>query len=156
MYGHARADALKHLYHSKDLDRKRPENVEADFEEVAASCGHFSFSLQAFGAEMQTFLSILEDFKDLIEAPGGRSWNWLCFWRHWRRKDNTRKTIQEEQEPLIEAATEHPHMPKTPKDDPALNRRDERKWRDLRKKPKGLYLRGLRIARWLTRDDGKC
>jgi hypothetical protein len=51
LYSSARAEALKELYKSKDLDKTRPENVEADFEEVAASCGHFSFSLYDFGRQ---------------------------------------------------------------------------------------------------------
>jgi len=156
LYSNARAEALQQLYRSKELDRERPESVEADFEEVAASCGHFSFSLQALAAEMQTFLSILEDLKDQSEKSNGRSWNWLRFWRKFKWSKRGSKTVQEDEEPLIEAsAGQAPQLPRVPKDDPALDRRDERKWRDLRKKPKGLYLRGLKAVRWLTRDDGK-
>lgn len=80
LYKEARAEALKELYKSKELGRERSESVEADFEEVAASCGYFSFSLQDFGEEMQTYLETLEDLKESIENPSGRSWNWLKIW----------------------------------------------------------------------------
>ena len=33
--------------------------TEADFEEVAASCGYFSFSLLDFACEMQVYLEVL-------------------------------------------------------------------------------------------------
>lgn len=60
----------------------------ADFEEVAASCGYFSFSLQDFANEMKVYLGLLEDLKDEIEhRPQGRTWKWLRFWRFLRRKN---------------------------------------------------------------------
>ena len=56
--------------------------VEADFEEVAASCGYFSFSLLDFAHEMKVYLEILDDLKlEVEERPSGRTWNWLKFWR---------------------------------------------------------------------------
>ena len=70
------------LYKNKDLNKTRPTEVEADFEEVAASCGHFSFSLQDFAEEMKVYLEILDDLKQESEKnPRGRSWHWLQFWR---------------------------------------------------------------------------
>ena len=55
--------------------------VQADFEEVAASCGYFSFSLQDFANEMKAFLTILEDLKMETEhRPRGRTWAWLTPW----------------------------------------------------------------------------
>ena len=55
--------------------------IQADFEEVAASCGYFSFSLQDFANEMKAFLAILEDLKMETEhRPGGRTWTWLTAW----------------------------------------------------------------------------
>jgi len=56
--------------------------VEADFEEVAASCGYFSFSLQDFAEEMEIYLETLDELKQEIdESPRRRSWTWLKFWR---------------------------------------------------------------------------
>jgi hypothetical protein len=90
LYADARTDALKELYKSKELIPDRPENVEADFEEVAASCGYFSFSLQDFAEEMQTYLEILDDLKSAREPPKRRSWNWLKFWRNWKTEGKAR------------------------------------------------------------------
>ena len=81
LYSGARAEALTELYKSKTLENENPESVEADLEEVAASCGHFSFSLQDFAEEMQTYLEVLEELKDEVEKPNRRSWSWLKFWQ---------------------------------------------------------------------------
>jgi hypothetical protein len=81
LYSGARAEALTELYKSKNLANENPESVEADFEEVAASCGHFSFSLQDFAEEMQTYLEVLEELKDEAEKPNRRSWSWLRLWQ---------------------------------------------------------------------------
>lgn len=73
------------LYRSKDLNKARPMELEADFEEVAASCGHFSFSLQDFANEMEEYLDILKELKiEMNERPNGRTWKWLKFWQRAR------------------------------------------------------------------------
>ena len=77
------------LYKTKELNTERPMETVADFEEVAASCGYFSFSLQDFANEMKVYLGLLEDLKDEIEhRPQGHTWKWLRFWRLFRRKSN--------------------------------------------------------------------
>ncbi|MCJ1395416.1 hypothetical protein MMC18_008302 [Xylographa bjoerkii] len=82
LYSDARTEALALLYGKKDSVLARPMELEADFEEVAASCGHFSFSLQDFAEEMRVYLDILDDLKVETERlPRQRSWNWLKFWR---------------------------------------------------------------------------
>ena len=82
LYSDARTEALALLYGKKDSSLARPVEMEADFEEVAASCGHFSFSLQDFAEEMRVYLDILDDLKVETERlPRQRSWNWLKFWR---------------------------------------------------------------------------
>ena len=86
LYATAREDALTSLYKTKDLNKSRPLELEADFEEVAASCGHFSFSLQNFANELNAYLDILEDLKiEMDERPNGRTWNWLKIWQKVRR-----------------------------------------------------------------------
>ena len=86
LYSAARKEALAFLYKNKDLNKNRPTEVEAGFEEVAASCGHFSFSLQDFAEEMKIYLEILDDLKEESEkVPRSRSWLWLQFWRRSRR-----------------------------------------------------------------------
>ncbi|CAK7202986.1 hypothetical protein SEUCBS139899_005713 [Sporothrix eucalyptigena] len=80
LFNTARADALEELYRTIELGRPRSEKIKADFEEVAAACGHFSFSLQAFGEEMTKYLDVLDDLK-LIRDHNRRSWRWLLFWK---------------------------------------------------------------------------
>lgn len=96
LYSDARTEALSVLYKTKDLTALRPESVEADFEEVAASCGHFSFSLQDFAEEMKTYLDILDELKIETESPfWKRSWKWTKFWR----KENKVKGRTVKQDP---------------------------------------------------------
>ena len=67
------------------MNAARPMEMEADFEEVAASCGHFSFSLQDFAEEMRIYLDILDDLKLANEdLTRQRSWTWLKFWRYFK------------------------------------------------------------------------
>ena len=56
-------------------------DVVADFEEVAASCGYFSYSLLDFAEEMTAFLDILDELKRSDGEDSRRSWKWLMFWR---------------------------------------------------------------------------
>ena len=82
LYNRSRREALEHLYKSKEVTQSKCRAMEADFEEVAASCGYFSFSLQDFANELKTYLEILNDLKlEVEERPDGRTWNWICFWR---------------------------------------------------------------------------
>lgn len=82
LYTKARKEALALLYKNKELNTKRPMEIQADFEEVAASCGYFSFSLQDFATEMKAYLAILEELKVETEhRPAGRTWMWLRLWR---------------------------------------------------------------------------
>ncbi|KAI9836816.1 MAG: hypothetical protein M1819_000981 [Sarea resinae] len=100
LYAKARAEALILLYKSKDMNKDRPIEVEADFEEVAASCGHFSSSLQDFAEEMKCYLDILEELKlEVDREPRQRSWEWLKFWRS--GKKHLEAEENGEQEPLL-------------------------------------------------------
>lgn len=84
LFNTARANALEELYSHLELKRARTEQIQADFEEVAAACGHFSFSLQAFGEEMQKYLDVLDDLK-FANQYKKRSWRWLLWWKQGRR-----------------------------------------------------------------------
>ncbi|KAM3076632.1 hypothetical protein ACMFMG_007438 [Clarireedia jacksonii] len=101
LYSNARAQALQELYKSKEMDKTRSESIEADFEEVAASCGHFSFNLQDFATEMQHYLEILEELKEETERPKRRSWRWVLFWRKRRDRSKGDALSDDEQEGLI-------------------------------------------------------
>lgn len=81
LYTSSREEALGLLYKNKELTRAGSVALEADFEEVAASCGYFSFSLLDFANEMKAYLEILDYLKlEVEERPDGRTWNWLKFW----------------------------------------------------------------------------
>lgn len=82
LYVASREAALKTIYRHKEISRIKSLEIEADLEEVAASCGHFSFSLLEFGEQLKDMLAILDELQlESEERPGGRSWNWLKFWR---------------------------------------------------------------------------
>ena len=82
LYTNSREGALSQLYKTKELTQPRPVEMEADFEEVAASCGYFSFSLLDFANEMRAYLVILDDLKlEIEERPDGKTWDWLKVWR---------------------------------------------------------------------------
>ncbi|KAK3402788.1 Fusaric acid resistance protein-like-domain-containing protein [Sordaria brevicollis] len=105
LFNDARAKALHELYRYLEMDRTRSEQIQADFEEVAAACGHFSFSLQSFAEEMQKYLDVLDDLKHESQFKR-RSWHWLVWWRS---KDHHSRffpalpynQVPEEQEGLI-------------------------------------------------------
>ncbi|KAI1081141.1 Fusaric acid resistance protein-like-domain-containing protein [Whalleya microplaca] len=80
LYNQARGNALEELYKSIELSKARSEELQADFEEVAAACGHFSFSLLSFADEMQKYLDALDDLKDVTEHDK-RTWKWMKVWK---------------------------------------------------------------------------
>ena len=91
LYNKSRQEALEVLYRSKELTQSGSMEMQADFEEVAASCGYFSFSLQDFANEMKVLLELLDELKlEVEERPDGRTWNWLKFWTYrWTKSDST-------------------------------------------------------------------
>ena len=93
LYRGSREEALKTIYRQKDVLNIQTLEVEADLEEVAASCGHFSFSLLEFGEQLKELLAILDELQlEAEERPSGRSWNWLRFWSRrnaWVRAKDT-------------------------------------------------------------------
>lgn len=144
------------MYRSKELDRERPENVEADFEEVAASCGHFSFSLQDFANEMQIYMSILEELKEVSEHRDRRSWTWLRFWESSKSQKNQRPFDDPEREGLINQ-NEETEIPHKDLPDIVLERRETR---NLHSQPQydpldTLYHKVFQVIRFLERDDGE-
>ena len=89
LYSGARREALSMLYKTNDLKAQRPAELEADFEEVAASCGHFSYSLLDAAEDLQQYLDVLEELQvELEENAERRSWQWLSSWIRlpWRRR----------------------------------------------------------------------
>ena len=83
LYTSSREEALDLLYREKELVRADSGELEAEYEEVAASCGYFSFSLLDFANETKSYLELLDDLKlEVEERPGGRTWSWLHFWNN--------------------------------------------------------------------------
>lgn len=99
LYNSARSSALQELYRSVEMGRSRSEAIQADIEEVAAACGHFSFSLQAVAEAMDAYLDVLEELKHYTETMS-LSWNWLKFWQY-RRKAREAAAEDPEREPLL-------------------------------------------------------
>lgn len=155
LYSIARSEALRKLYMSKELGKDRSEKVEADFEEVAASCGHFSFSLYDFGTEMQTFLQILEELKHHTETEKTRSWKWLAFWK---RGSSTKLCAKD---PELQPLLHHTRHVTSATDIPGLTRErlDTRYWSTTRKDKDSIKQRLshtlLRVFSVMRRDDGK-
>ncbi|KAL4896290.1 WD40 repeat-like protein [Aspergillus ambiguus] len=82
LYRESREEALKTIYRQKEVMKVQTMEVEADLEEVSASCGHFSFSLLEFGEQLKQLLAILDELQlESEERPNGRSWEWLKIWR---------------------------------------------------------------------------
>ncbi|KAI9850893.1 MAG: hypothetical protein M1838_004872 [Thelocarpon superellum] len=123
LYSHARAEALRRLYQERGHDRARTTSVAADHEEIAASCGHFSFSLQDFAEAMKTYLDTLEELKDEVaHASDRRSWNWLFRWRRSTWEAGKRNGHGDDQEDLIDLHDSHHSQ----QDDPTAHTRDTR------------------------------
>ncbi|TWU71221.1 hypothetical protein ED733_000783 [Metarhizium rileyi] len=76
----SRVDALQHVYDLVARQNSPHRNSHSiGLEEMAAACGHFSFSLQSFGEEMQKYLDMLEDLR-YVSDHSNRSWRWLVWW----------------------------------------------------------------------------
>ncbi len=82
LYQNSRRDALLVVYSQKDMDRSRPIPVQADWEDAAACCGHFSYSLVEVADSIKEYLIILDELQlEVDEQPAGKTWRWLKFWQ---------------------------------------------------------------------------
>lgn len=78
----ARTEAIAALYRSKEINRTTSAEKYAEYEEIAASCGHFSFALIDFADEVGHYLELLEELKvEREQLPRRPSYQWLFFWR---------------------------------------------------------------------------
>jgi hypothetical protein len=86
LFTSARREALSIVYKNRVPTNIRSAAMAADYEEVAASCGYFSSSLEDFAEDMVAFLDILEELKKNVNSyPRSRTWKWLKFWQKGRR-----------------------------------------------------------------------
>ncbi|KAJ9156705.1 60S ribosomal protein L19 [Pleurostoma richardsiae] len=157
LFNEARACALQELYKNIELGAARSESIQADFEEVAAACGHFSFSLQTFGEEMSKYLDVLDDLKHASEHRK-RSWRWLLFWKD----TNPRRSVLA---PLLPFETERSESEVRPIrksqlprgiPDAMIRRRDTYNW-EATPEPNKVVMtfaqKLLFVMRTLARDD---
>ncbi|KAI0206859.1 ribosomal protein L19 [Astrocystis sublimbata] len=97
LFNESRRKALEELYKTIENARSMSESIEADFEEVAAACGHFSFSLLSFADEMQKYLDAVEELK-YISEQGKRTWSWLKIWNKigvlWKSRKETGQDME--------------------------------------------------------------
>ncbi|KHJ35239.1 putative ribosomal protein l19 [Erysiphe necator] len=150
LYSDARSKALTELYKDKELNIEWPLSIEADFEEVAASCGYFSSCLHTFATEMLKFMEILEELKEESENSR-RSWSWIRFWRKtWKSQESP----SEEEEALIPKIPETRISRKIP--DLELKSLIKRKQSMALNEPnmrQTLAYRILSFIKYLSRDD---
>ncbi|CEJ93604.1 Putative 60s ribosomal protein l19 [[Torrubiella] hemipterigena] len=146
----ARADALEQLYQLMEQNKEISRSAQAEFEEIAAACGHFSFSLQSLGEEMQKYLDVIEDLRDVTHLKQ-RSWYWLMWWR----KDTSRGISTM---PYETPETETLHNPAPPKaiSESIRERRDTYSWDAAPNASRVVstvsqYI--LRLARKMAQDD---
>ncbi|KAF4509537.1 hypothetical protein G6O67_003704 [Ophiocordyceps sinensis] len=159
LYNQARGSALQELYRSIELGRCRSEKIQADIEEVAAACGHFSFTLLAVADEMDAYLEVLEGLKQTAAAKT-RSWGWLKLWTHRkpfrRRRDSS---PDPERQALLQKTTVKPVKKSAlPKGIPAamVRQRDAFSWDAAPQS--SIFLRRvsqsmLTMLRFLARED---
>ena len=149
LYKESREQALKAVYDKKDMDRFRPVEVEADWEEAAACCGHFSFCLLEVAEDIKEFIHCLDDLQiESEENRTAKSWYWMKFW------SIGRSVIPDELGPLFEADTE----PVKDIPDPHSRRaRDRQFWEESEKSRwKQYFSRKLYHAQIiLSREDNK-
>ena len=86
LFSSAKREALDVVYKTKIPTKTGSAAIAADFEEVAASCGYFSSSLEDFAEDMVIFLDVLEELKINVNCyPRRRTWKWLRFWQRGRK-----------------------------------------------------------------------
>ncbi|KAH7326278.1 60S ribosomal protein L19 [Stachybotrys elegans] len=155
LFNDVRGSALQELYRSIELGRSRSEAIQADIEEVAAACGHFSFSLQAVAEEIDSYLDVLEELKHVTET-NGRSWNWMKFWTHFggSAKSST-ETESLLPKPMPVKSIRKSALPKGIPDE-MVTRRDTFSWDAAPQTSK--YVRAvsenlLKVLRFLAKED---
>lgn len=155
LFNENRAKALEELYKSIEHGRLKSEKIRADFEEVAAACGHFSFSLQSFGEEMSKYLDVLDDLKYATEHRQ-RSWQFLALWKelHQRQTRAPLLPFETEREPMVKPIRRSQLPRGVP--DQMIRRRDTFSW-DAEPSAsdivKMMSQKILGFLRFLSRDD---
>ncbi|UKZ82785.1 hypothetical protein TrVFT333_010583 [Trichoderma virens FT-333] len=155
----ARSDALRQAYNMIEREKSTSRRIQAGLEEVAAACGHFSFSLQTFGEEMRKYLDVLDDLK-FVSEHNKRSWRWILWWRkddtaaQGRKMSSLPFQTSSEAESLIKPIRKRDVPKGIP--DSMVRRRDTYNWQAAPNASKILSTISqsiLRFAREIARDD---
>jgi hypothetical protein len=159
IFTNSRVDALEHVYELGARHNGTTHSINViDLEEMAAACGHFSFSLQSFGEEMQKYLDMLEDLR-YVTDHSKRSWRWLLWWR-----GESYRSYSMSAPPFESSEAENFIKPlkksSVPKGIPEsmLERRDVYSWQASPNEHQWLARVSqmlLRLLRRVARDDGK-
>ncbi|KAK5991550.1 putative C26F1.08c-like protein [Cladobotryum mycophilum] len=157
IYNRARSLALRQLFSIIEQNKANTSRTQAGLEEVAAACGHFSFSLQSFGEEMKRYLDVLDDLKYVSEQRR-RSWRWLIWWRKYDSHGRNLAALPFQTSPEIEPLIKPIRKRAYPKGIPEsmIAKRDTYNWQAAPNASKELAMISqtiLRVARRVTRDD---
>jgi hypothetical protein len=157
LFNSQRGKALEELYRTIELERLRPENVQADYEEVAAACGHFSFSLLSLGDEMQKYLDALDDLNYAVQQ-NRRSWHFLKFWKSINFR--SRPPVEDPEQISLVKPIKPLRRSKLPKGIPdnMIGRRDTFSWDaapQTNRIRKWVSQHLLKFFRFLSREDSR-
>lgn len=156
----SRVDALQHVYDmTAHQMHANGSGSSIALEEMAAACGHFSFSLQSFGEEMQKYLDMLEDLR-YVTDHSKRSWRWLLWWRTdaYRSYSMSAPPFESSESENLIRPIKKSSVPKGIPDS-MLERRDTFSWQAAPEKYRWLARVSqivLKTLRRVARDDGKC
>ncbi|CAI6085782.1 unnamed protein product [Clonostachys chloroleuca] len=147
----ARTNALEQLYEHPALRARDSAAHQVELEQVAAACGHFTSSMQAFAEDVQVHLETLEDLR-YVGDHSRLSWEWMLWWRKGSLSSLRLSSLEEEG--LIKPIRKHA----TPRgiSDSMVRRRDTFSWEAAPSASKLLSIVSqstLRFVRKLARDD---
>lgn len=158
LYTDRRVEALQSIYDLIEKERKTNHQSRALSEEVAAACGHFTFSLQTFAEEMKKYLDILEDLSYANEHPR-RSWRWILWWKgeNWRKPGVSALPFDSPETEALVKPIRHSSIP-TGIPEALRRQRDTYNWQAAPNKSAILATVSqnvLRLMRKMARDDSK-
>ncbi|CDK26977.1 unnamed protein product [Kuraishia capsulata CBS 1993] len=94
LFQQSHSKALGKLYEQSMFKEDTDFKNKIDQEEVAASCGNFSEMLLEFSRELDRYLTILNDYKELCESEE-TSYDFLKFWKRKSLKVEHKRTLNE-------------------------------------------------------------
>ncbi|ODQ65942.1 hypothetical protein NADFUDRAFT_24043 [Nadsonia fulvescens var. elongata DSM 6958] len=102
LFSKAREDSLYRVYNQELFKRHLMDDLDLAIyeEEVAASCGNFSYVLEDFGRELGVYLDLLNKYDQYTTGDTRRSFSWLRFWTRSSNSNSTtnNNAISEEQQ----------------------------------------------------------